>query len=125
MDSLDFLKFAKKIIELSSVEEIDYRQAVSRSYYCAFHQVKSKANSLGIPVDAYKGGTHSSLRQTLIELKPANNKLKGLAFKLNNFHTLRVMADYHLDAVVTNKTAEESIQMCEKIISDLAAVTER
>lgn len=123
VDSLDFLKFAKKIIKLSPVEEIDYRQAVSRSYYCAFYQVKNKASSLGIPVDAYKGGTHSSLRQTLIELRPANNKLKGLAFKLNNFHILRVTADYQLDAVVTDKTANESIQMCEKIISDLAAVT--
>lgn len=123
MDSLDFLRFAKKIISLTPVEEIDHRQAVSRSYYCAFHQVKIKANSLGIPVDAYKGGTHSSLRQTLIELKPANTKWKAIAFKLNNFHGMRVTADYQLDAVVTEKSAAEAIRICEGILTDLSKLT--
>ena len=72
MDSIEFLNFAKKIISNTSNSEIDYRQVISRSYYCAFHQVSEKATSLGIPVNAYKGGTHSSLRQTLTELRPAN-----------------------------------------------------
>src|SRR5690606_26708483 len=117
VDSLEFLNFSKKIIALSSLSEIDYRQVVGRSYYCAFHKVREKAADLSIPIDAYKGGTHSSLRQTLIELKPANAKLKGVAFRLNNFHALRVIADYKLDVEVTEKTANEAIQACEKIVS--------
>lgn len=123
MDSIEFLEFSKKIISLKPISEIDYRQVVSRSYYCAFHQVKTKALALGLPVDAYKGGTHQSLRQTLIELRPANAKLKGIAFRLNNFHILRVNADYKLDLIITEKTASESIQTCEKIISELTLVT--
>lgn len=119
MDSIEFLNFSKKIITLEPINEIDYRQVVSRSYYCAYHQVKIKADNLGIPVNAYKGGSHASLRQTLIELRPANRTLKGIAFRLNNFHTLRVNADYKLDLVITEKTANESIQMCEKIINEL------
>ena len=122
MDSIEFLNFSKKIISLSPITEIDYRQVVSRSYYCAFHQVKVKAKALGLPIDAYKGGTHSSLQQTLITLRPANNKLKGIGFKLNNFHSLRVTADYHLETNMTEKSAQESITMCEKIISDLDLV---
>ncbi|MCO8066095.1 HEPN domain-containing protein [Acinetobacter schindleri] len=122
MDSLEFLNFSKKIIALSAVSEIDYRQVVGRSYYSAFHKVREKAVNLGLPIDAYKGGTHSSLRQTLIELKPANPKLKGIAFRLNNFHALRVIADYKLDVEVTEKTANEAIQACEKIISELSLV---
>lgn len=120
MDSIEFLHFSKKIISISPISEVDYRQAVSRSYYCAYHQVKIKAESMGIPTEAYKGGTHSSLRQTLIELRPANNKLKGIAFRLNNFHALRVVADYKLDIEVTEKTAKESIAICEKILTELA-----
>lgn len=119
MDSIEFLNFSKKIITLQPISEIDYRQVVSRSYYCAYHQVRIKADNLGIPVNAYKGGTHASLRQTLIELRPANRTLKGIAFRLNNFHTLRVNADYKLDLSITEKTANESIQMCEKIINEL------
>lgn len=119
MDSIEFLDFSKKVLTLSPLNEIDFRQVVSRSYYCAFHQVSEKANSLGIPINAYKGGTHKSLRDTLIALRPANNKLKGIAFKLNNFHILRVESDYKLDVEVTDKTANEAIQMCEKIINEL------
>lgn len=119
MDSIEFLGFSKKVLTLSPLNEIDFRQVVSRSYYCAFHQVSEKANSLGIPINAYKGGTHKSLRDTLIALRPANNKLKGIAFKLNNFHILRVESDYKLDVEVTDKTANEAIQMCEKIINEL------
>jgi len=122
VDSIEFLGFSKKVLTLSPLNEIDFRQVVSRSYYCAFHQVSEKANSLGIPINAYKGGTHKSLRDTLIALRPANNKLKGIAFKLNNFHILRVESDYKLDVEVTDKTANEAIQMCEKIISELTTV---
>lgn len=122
MDSIEFLNFSKKIISLSPLSEIDCRQVVGRSYYCSFHKVKEKAEELGLPVNAYKGGTHSSLRQTLIELKPANAKLKGIAFRLNAFHALRVVADYKLDVEVTEKSANEAIQMCEKIVSELALV---
>lgn len=123
MDSLEFLGFAKRINQLTPLTEVDCRQVVSRSYYCAFHQVKIKSEALGIPVNAYKGGTHSSLRKTLTDLRPANPKLKGIAFRLNNFHLLRVESDYNLDMCVTEKSANESIQMCEKIISELALVT--
>lgn len=122
MNSLEFLNFSKKIISLNPISEIDYRQVVSRSYYCAFHQVKTKSIALGLPVDAYKGGTHASLRQTLLDLRPANIKLKGIAFRLNNFHILRVNADYKLDLSVTEKSARESIALCEKIIEELNLV---
>mgnify|MGYP003528977906 CR=1 FL=1 len=123
MDSIEFLNFSKKIISLSPLSEIDFRQVVSRSYYCAFHQVSEKASSLGIPVNAYKGGTHKSLRDTLVALRPANNKLKSIAFRLNNFHILRVESDYKLDVEVTEKTANQAIQICEKIISELEGVS--
>lgn len=123
MDSIEFLNFSKKIISLSPLSEIDYRQVVSRSYYCAFHQVSEKAISLGVPVNAYKGGTHKSLRDTLVALRPANNKLKGIAFRLNNFHILRVESDYKLDVEVTEKTANQAIQICEKIIIELEGIS--
>lgn len=122
MNSIEFLNFSKKIISLSPLNEIDYRQVVGRSYYCSFHKVKEKAEKLGLPVNAYKGGTHSSLRQTLIDLRPANSKLKGIAFRLNAFHALRVVADYNLEVEITEKSANEAIQMCEKIISELNSV---
>ena len=122
MDSIEFLNFAKKIISNTSNSEIDYRQVISRSYYCAFHQVSEKATSLGIPVNAYKGGTHSSLRQTLTELRPANPKLKVIAFRLAGFHLLRVTADYKLEDTVTEKSANESIATCQKILDELKLV---
>ena len=122
MDSIEFLNFAKKIISNTSNSEIDYRQVISRSYYCAFHQVSEKATSLGIPVNAYKGGTQSTLRQTLTELRPANPKLKGIAFRLAGFHLLRVTADYKLEDTVTEKSANESIATCQKILDELKLV---
>ena len=81
------------------------------------------SNSLGIPVNAYKGGTHASLRQTLIELRPANKQLKAIAYRLASFHQLRIIADYKLEDKVTEISAKESIENCKKILDQLDLVT--
>lgn len=116
MDSIEFLNFSKRLLTANSLLEIDYRQAVGRSYYCAYHQVREKSMELGIPVDAYRGGTHASLVKTLVDFRPANKTLKAIGFRLNNFHSLRVTADYKLDQNVDEKLANQSITECEKII---------
>jgi len=123
VDSIEFLNFAQKIISITPISEIDYRQIISRSYYCAFHKLNEKSNSLGIPVNAYKGGTHASLRQTLIELRPANKQLKAIAYRLASFHQLRIIADYKLEDKVTEISAKESIENCKKILDQINLVT--
>lgn len=116
MDSIEFLNFAKKIDLNDPKSEIDCRQIVSRSYYCAFHKVTEKSLSLNIPVNAYAGGTHASLSTTLASLRPANTKLKGIAFRLKAFHMRRVKADYDLNTTITSVFAKEAIADCEKIL---------
>jgi len=120
VDSIEFLNFSKKIMASNPIGEIDYRQVVGRSYYCAFHQVKDKAINLGIPVDAYAGPTHSSLVKTLAELRPSNQKLKSLGFRIHNFHSRRVIADYKLDEKVSEVMANEAIRTCEEILNDIS-----
>lgn len=70
-----------------------------------------------------KGGTHASLRQTLIELRPANKQLKAIAYRLASFHQLRIIADYKLEDKVTEISAKESIENCKKILDQLDLVT--
>lgn len=105
------------------IGEIDYRQVVGRSYYCAFHQVKDKAIKLGVPVNAYGGHTHSSLVKTLKEFGTSNKQLKGLAFKINDFHARRVIADYKLDMQVSEVMANEAINTCEGILNDISKLS--
>ncbi|WP_375038588.1 HEPN domain-containing protein [Acinetobacter sp. RW6] len=123
MDSIEFLNFSKKIMSTNPIGEIDYRQVVGRSYYCAFHQVKDKVIKLGVPVDAYRGPTHTSLVTTLREFPTSNKQLKGLAFKINDFHSRRVIADYKLDKQVSEVMANEAIKTCEGILNDISKIT--
>ncbi|EML1064498.1 hypothetical protein RGH81_000830 [Acinetobacter nosocomialis] len=120
MDSIEFLDFCKRIKAIQPIGEVEYRQIVGRSYYCAYHKVKDKALSLGMPVDAYQGGTHITLTKTLESFKPASPKLKGIAFRLRDFHKRRILADYHLDMCVSEVMAEEALRSCEKILEELS-----
>lgn len=123
VDSIEFLNFSKKIMGLNPIEEIDYRQVVGRSYYCAFHQLKEKAKTLGIPVDAYAGGTHSTVVTTIASHKPRNSALIGLAYKVNAFHSIRVLADYKLEIPVTEVMANEAIKKCEEILKEISKIS--
>lgn len=119
MDSIELLNFSKKIMQLDLLTEVDYRQVVGRSYYCAFHQLKEKAKALEIPVDAYGGGTHSSVIKTITTHKPRNVELVGLAYRVHTFHSIRVVADYKLEQSVTKALANQALETCAEIIKDL------
>lgn len=121
MESVELLNFAK---QLDTTFEVQARSCVSRAYYCAYHETKKYIeNTLNIEVNRVKGGTHEKISKTLMDDK--NPQLKGLGYKMVNFHARRVMADYQLQEDCSTDIAQEAIIECQKILKILEQLSSK
>lgn len=121
MESVELLNFAK---QLDTTIEVQARSCVSRAYYCAYHETKKYIeNRLNTEVGRVKGGTHEKISKTLMDDK--NPQLRGLGYKMVNFHTRRVMADYHLEDSCSANIAQEAIIECQKILKILEQLSSK
>ncbi|WP_241574581.1 hypothetical protein [Rosenbergiella nectarea] len=114
VSSIDFLNFAKDSI--SRNDEIGFRNAVARAYYCAYHHVAP------IMVNAPQD-SHKDLIGNLINDSWKGNEifqkfdLIALGHMLNQMKGKRVISDYKLNSVVTESEATIAILSAEKLIS--------
>lgn len=98
IDPDEFYQACKQ--DFKSEHEVDRRNAVSRTYYAAYHHVMNT----GIIVIPYSGqGVHQSLINTL---QQKGGDFKKAAFILRSAKKLRTVADYHLEQILTSSQAE-------------------
>jgi len=120
VNSIDFLDFAKDSI--SRNDEIGYRNAVARAYYCAYHHVAPIM--MNAPQDSHKDlisylindswrGNESFQKLDLIALGHILNQMKGK----------RVISDYKLNSEVTKSEATSAILSAERLISKCSEMT--
>ena len=113
---VDFLSSAINILNNGS--EIDFRNAVSRAYYAAYHEalrVSKKSNGSSI-----KKGSHEILIDKLKKHKGLSSKDKaivkiGVLLSICKKH--RVEADYYIKQQCSNVTAQTVINECQYIIN--------
>lgn len=110
----DFLKFA--IDSSARGDEIGYRNAVARSYYCAYHRVNGMMKKG--PKDSHQGlidylhGDAWRLSCELYEKK----YLVALAHTLKAMKDQRVISDYGLNDSVDKMNSDAAIATCNKLL---------
>jgi uncharacterized protein (UPF0332 family) len=108
IDKQEFLVFAKG---LPVDSEINNRNAISRSYYTAYHSCLEvyKPNLTTI-----HGGVHSQLIESLEKSTDQNDRKIG--FILKDIRNRRSIADYFLNDEVTESDRDKAIKSTERLV---------
>lgn len=114
MDVRQFLTSAQ--IFMQGGREIDYRNAASRAYYCAFHLCKNLVETIPISTDNI-GTSHQRIIDALAQSH--DKRLKSLANKLKVVRELRHKADYKLDIKFSRYEASRALSHTQKITSEV------
>jgi uncharacterized protein (UPF0332 family) len=105
---------------LAGNHEIDYRSAISRSYYGAYHSAESTADRLEL---ALSSKNYVGAHEKLIDRFEAQGKaLKKIAKRIRSRKLMRSMADYQLDESVLRDEAALEIKEAKQLIIDLNAL---
>lgn len=115
--SKEFLFSAEELLSKDNAKEIDFRNAISRAYYCAFHQVQD-----------YVEHAPDGHRPLIKHLKNKHNQETKLSYDqyfeaavlLDQLRTLREVADYCINDTVYDIPAKTSV----RTVKDLIALIE-
>jgi len=114
MDVKEFLTSAQKLIEKNS--EVDYRNAASRAYYCAFHLCRILLEKLPQSQDNI-GTSHQKIIDAL--LLSSDKRLKLLGNQLKMARQLRHKADYKVDIKFTRYEASRVLSYVRKMVLEV------
>ena len=119
---LDFLQQAKQLAN-NAVADVDYRNAVGRAYYAAFHAANVFHSWLPQPgrLPAQTTGLHDQLFHRLINptIPAADSRHRVsriVGYKTRDFHRIRVQADYDLNQEMKIEDAINAISRAEEIV---------
>lgn len=93
--------------------EVDQRNAASRAYYAAFHRCLPIARRLGLPARPER--VHRDLIDT--QKTARDNRLKSIAYMLDQCRKIRVDADYEINAPFTQGETQTALSQCQRIIN--------
>lgn len=127
----DLLESAKRLAALSN--EADTRSAVSRSYYCSYHEASAVAETLPDHHNManIKGGMHERLAKKLAEFplkmigftEDQSRIIRSVGVMLNQLKTQRRQADYELNDEIPPTNGAASCEASEKISVKLQQIT--
>jgi uncharacterized protein (UPF0332 family) len=106
----DFLEFAKNLSEDS---EINLRNAVSRTYYAAYHA----CSEIYRPNGVQNGGVHKHLVDSLKKSPDSHDRKIG--FILDQLRLLRISADYFLAETLSIEDKKLAIKQTERLLLEL------
>lgn len=119
MNPRDILEVADSLV--AGVKEAEWRSAVSRAYYAAFHVARQLLLQCGFAVP--RGDqAHGYLWLRVSNAGQADVQIAGN--NLNHLRQIRNWADYDLDRPLDQDTALELVQTAEDIIHILETVAE-
>jgi len=118
MEAEKFLESAKIIIE--GGQEVDYRNATSRAYYCAFHLCRNFLNTL-LHAQISDQASHEAVIGELIN--SPDNKLRKLGNKLRQAKRSRHIADYKLFHEFSYHEAKQTIKHSYEIKIELEDIS--
>lgn len=114
----EFLKFAETYA--TGTSEADWRSAVSRAYYAAFHVARDFMTSLGFVTP------RAELAHAFLWRRLGNCGLAPLALagsRLNQLRGERNRADYDLNSDLTKKDTQAAVKSAAMVIATLQAVS--
>jgi uncharacterized protein (UPF0332 family) len=117
-----------KVILATAKSEVEFRNAVGRAYYAAYHAANAFHDSLSSPGEppSTRMGMHLELayrlsRPTIASTDPRFKKSRDLGQDLNWLHGKRLNADYDLHRSVTLSDAEAVVERAEAAIELIGA----
>jgi uncharacterized protein (UPF0332 family) len=116
MDFREYLKLATTLA--AGTGEAEWRSAISRAYYAAFHVARELLMSLGFRVPR-ADRAHSYLWLRFANAGAANVKIAGN--RLNDLRSQRNRADYDSHSSLLQATAVNEVKNAEDIIQALDA----
>ena len=124
MQASEFLESAKN--ESAVVGEAHVRNAVSRAYYGAFHEVlklsETIADHAGIKQNV---GVHEQLISKLTNCPTSENhhlKIRSMGYILAEAKKFRCFADYNLEMLMNQTHAIDQIARVQKIFAKVAEI---
>lgn len=118
----NLLQLSKDILATAKTE-VEFRNAIGRAYYAAFHAATAFHNSLPSPgeLPSTPTGEHLKLayqlsRPTIASTDPLFTKSRDLGRDLNWLHTKRLNSDYKLDHSVTLLDARAVVERADAAI---------
>ena len=101
--------------------EIEWRNAVSRAYYAAYHRCRLIVESLDPNLDATKASGHAAVIDVLTELGSSNTQ-KAIGYKLSVCRVQRNVADYDIGCDFGADSCQSTLQMCDEIFEKADAI---
>jgi uncharacterized protein (UPF0332 family) len=114
MRGSDFLTLAKKLATGST--EAEWRSAVSRAYYAAFHEARQLLEDLGVSVQR---GDRAHAYLWLRLQNSGHPQIQQAGADLNALRGLRNQADYDLKRPLLQGIAAPQVRLAERIIQAL------
>jgi uncharacterized protein (UPF0332 family) len=114
MTGSDFLPLANRLAAASS--EAEWRTAISRAYYAAFHVARQLLEELGFRVP-WADRAHAYLTMRLNNCGDA--QIQHAASNLHSLRSLRNQADYDLQRPIRQSVALAQSQISQQIIQTL------
>ncbi len=120
MNGKDFISLAGRLAVAGKSSEAEYRSAVSRAYYGAYHCARELLESFGFFGGSKVGNEHEWARRHFENCQVTEAATLGSLLK--NLHTSRKEADYDLDKPGNNTqaAAKLAVERANKILSLLA-----
>lgn len=118
----DLFEYAQKLAELGEAE-VEYRAAISRAYYAAFHYAAQFYKQVyGVDLPQERGmGMHKTLINYLknpeCEEKELRDKSKNLGEKLQKVMLTRINADYKITWQIPKSIALMHLAEVRRILS--------
>jgi uncharacterized protein (UPF0332 family) len=103
MESSEFIKSANTLVKGSN--EVDYRNAISRAYYGAFHACSDLASQNNLD-------SIGSCHERLVSALKSHPKFVSIANKLHDAKGKRTIADYNLSRKMTQSEAKNIVRKC-------------
>ncbi len=113
----ELLTLARELAEQES--EVHWRSAVSRAYYCCYHECRAIAARLPeAPYAAEPKGMHDRIIKQFTTYSGGAQKsrsLRAIGYILAGFKELRTTADYDIAANFSRSTVSEAFQYVDNI----------
>ena len=114
MEAREFFVLAQELMQ--GQREVDYRSAVSRAYYSAFHACRTLLKNIPNLSDNI-GTSHQKVIDEL--LSHSDKQISSLGNKLKVARDLRQKADYQLENPFSRYEASRLLSQVQKILSEV------
>lgn len=109
--AVELLDAAQKLLD-ESRGEVDWRNAISRGYYAAYHRCLALADQSELHIEGGPSGHLALIAALQKSRKPGH---RSIALKLTNCRVVRNNADYDIGAGIAKRLASATLRQCHGI----------